>query len=64
MTITKQQLRDHIADNLKHDNKEFIRQVREGERDESPWMAGAFLALECILENYTLASVSGEVRDE
>ena len=62
--MTKQEARDLIADTLPHDNKEFLRQIREGEQDDGPYITGAFLVLGHIMTNYTLAQVSERVNDE
>ncbi|GAA0729810.1 hypothetical protein [Sphingomonas japonica] len=41
--MTREQTRATVADDLErtHDNQEFIRQVREGEQDDGPFMRGA-----------------------
>ena len=41
--MTKQEIRDLLANCLPHDNKEFLRQIREGEQDDGPFMTGALI---------------------
>ncbi len=62
--MTKQDIRNLLADNLLHDNREFLRQIREGEQDDGPYVQAGMMVLEHILANYVLAQPSGQVSDE
>lgn len=49
---SKQWLREIVADNLRSNNAEFERQVRDGEQDDGPYMQIAFAVFGGIDENY------------
>ena len=57
-------LRQLISDHLPHENKEFIRQIREGEQDDGPFMTAARIVRDHIEQNYVLVQPSREVSDE
>lgn len=58
------ELRLLIAESLPHDNKEFLRQIREGEQDDGPYMVAARIVRDHITQKYALLRPSGEVSDE
>jgi hypothetical protein len=62
--MTDAQLREIVADSLPHDNKEFIRQVREGEQDDGPYIRGAAALMNYINENYSLLPLPELINDE
>jgi hypothetical protein len=62
--MTNEQLRAVVADSMRQDNKEFIRQIREGEQDDGPFMLGAFAVMEYINSHCSLLPISEPVDDE
>lgn len=60
----KAMLRELVSENVRSDNKEFQRQIRDGEQDDGPYMAIAFAVWDFVQENYLLLSQAGEVTDE
>ena len=62
--MTDEHLRAIVADSLQHDNKEFIRQVREGEQDDGPYIRGAVAVMNYINEHYSLLPIQVQVDDE
>lgn len=57
--MNEKEIRSIIADKLEttHGNKEFIRQVREGEQDDGPFMQGAFAIMEHINTRWMLVEI-------
>jgi len=49
------QIRRIVADKLEttHGNLEFVRQVRDGEQDDGPWMQAAFAVRDWVIEEMT-----------
>ena len=41
--MTKQEIRDLLADTLPHENKDFLNSIRRGEQDDGPFMSGALI---------------------
>ena len=64
--MTDQQIRDIVADAVSetHGNPEFIRQLREGEQDDGPWMQGGAAVMNYINEHFMLMPVQEAVTDE
>ena len=56
--------RNIVADNLRSNNKEFERQVREGEQDDGPYMQIAISLLEGVDENWLRIPHAEVIGDE
>ena len=41
--MTKQEIRELLADTLPHENKDFLDSIRRGEQDDGPFMTGALI---------------------
>ena len=41
--MTKQEIRELLADTLQHENKDFLDSIRRGEQDDGPFMTGALI---------------------
>jgi hypothetical protein len=49
------QIRNIVADEIAktHGNLEFIRQVRDGEQDDGPWMRSAYAVRDWVMAELT-----------
>ena len=57
-------LRGIVADNLRSNNKEFERQVRDGEQDDGPYMEIALAVFRGIDENFFRVPLPEVIGDE
>lgn len=48
MMLELTKVRALVADTLPHSNEEFIRQVRDGEQDDGPFMRGALAVMKAV----------------
>lgn len=57
--MTIKELRSIVADfvDRTHGNKEFVRQIRDGEQDDGPWMQGAIAVMDHINEQWMLVPI-------
>ena len=57
--MTLKDLRSIVADLVAetHGNQEFIRQIRDGEQDNSPWMQGGIAVMNYINEQWMLLPI-------
>ena len=64
--MTDEQLRNVVADEVAktHGNREFIRQIREGEQDDGPYMVSAFAVREWYRENTAFVTPAPENVEE
>lgn len=59
--MTLKDLRSIVADLVAetHGNQEFIRQIRDGEQDDGPWMQGGIAVMNYINEQWMLLPIQG-----
>jgi hypothetical protein len=52
MIMDNTQIRNIVADEIAktHGNLEFIRQVRDGEQDDGPWLRGAYAVRDWVMQ--------------
>ena len=65
--MTMKELRGIVADLVAktHGNQEFIRQIRDGEQDDGPWMQGGIAVMDYIYEQWMLLPIQdAEAHDE
>lgn len=57
--MTMKELRNIVADLVAetHGNEEFIRQIRDGEQDDGPWMQGGIAVMNYINEQWMLLPI-------
>jgi hypothetical protein len=57
--MTMKELRGIVADLVAktHGNQEFIRQIRDGEQDDGPWMQGGIAVMDYINEQWMLLPI-------
>lgn len=64
--MTDEQLRNVVANEVAktHGNREFIRQIREGDQDDGPYMVSAFAVRSWYKENMAFVSPAPENVEE
>ena len=64
--MNDEKLREIVADAVArtHGNREFIRQIREGEQDDGPYMVSAFAVREWYSDNMAFVTPAPENVEE